>query len=99
MKENITVESIEKLGKRNARTSLTLTRPQIEKDFRLFGSVIPASSADQDRRRTPYFFRKWAIRCAHDARRHRHWRPRLSLTLAVIAKRYLATYRRMKGAN
>jgi hypothetical protein len=99
MKENITVESIEKLGKRNARTSMTLTRPQIEQNFRLFGSIIPASSTEYDRRRTAYFYRKEAIAWAREARRP-HWMQIASPGVALrLAKSYLAIYRQMKGAN
>ena len=113
MKENITVQSVEKLGKRNARASRKppedqsiklfhveqLTRPQIEQNFRLFGSIIPASSAEYDRRRTAYFYRKEAIAWAREARRP-HWMQIASPGVALrLAKSYLAIYRQMKGAN
>jgi len=113
MKENITVESVEKLGKRNARASRNrkpaikqivfhvehLTRGQIEQNYRLFGSIIPASSAEYDRRRTAYFYRKEAIAWAREARRP-HWIQIASPGTATrLAKAYLANYRQMKGAN
>ena len=100
------------LGKRNARASKQgqgeskqlfhmeqLTRQQIERDFHFFGSIIPASSADYDRRRTAYFYRKQAIECARDARWHKVWFPSLSDTLNRLAKSYLANFRQMKGAK
>ena len=49
-----------------------MTQEQIARTFQLFGSVIPASSADTERRRTPYFYRKQAVEWARMARQ---WWP------------------------
>lgn len=45
-----------------------MTREQISRTFELFGSVIPASTQDTERRRTPYFYRKQAIEWGRMAR-------------------------------
>jgi len=75
-----------------------LTRPQIEERFRIFGQIIPASSADYDRRRTPYFYRRAAINWARMARQS--WpTPTFAPLCAKWAKNYLATYRKIKSAT
>jgi hypothetical protein len=76
-----------------------LTRQKIENDFRLFGTIIPASTTEYDRRRTAYFYRREAIAWAREARLP-HWRQIASPGVALrLAKSYLAIYRQMKGAN
>ena len=75
-----------------------LTRNQIEEDYKRFGSVIPASTGDYDRRRTPYFYRRAAIAWASLARQW--WStPTFAPLCARFAKSYLATYRQMKSAT
>jgi len=75
-----------------------LTRQQIEKEFKVCGSILPASTADYDRRRTPYFYRREAIAWASLARQW--WStPTFAPLCARFAKSYLATYRQMKSAT
>ena len=75
-----------------------LTRQQIEEDYKRFGSVIPASTGDYDRRRTPYFYRRAAINWARMARQS--WpSPTFAPLCARFAKSYLATFRQLKGGN
>jgi hypothetical protein len=73
-----------------------MTHKEIESTFRLFGQVIPASSADYDRRRTSYFYRREAIAWARMARQ---WWPTATFAplCARFAKSYLTTYLRMKS--
>lgn len=74
-----------------------MTREQIAREFELFGSVIPASSADGERRRTAYFYRREAIAWGRMARQ---WWPGggdFQATCRSLAKSYLATYRQMKN--
>ncbi len=73
-----------------------MTREQISRTFELFGSVIPASTQDTERRRTPYFYRKQAVEWARMARQ---WWPNggdFQATCRRLAKSYLASYRQMK---
>lgn len=73
-----------------------MTRDQINRTFELFGTVIPASSADTERRRTPYFYRREALEWASLARQ---WWPGdgdMQATCRRLAKSYLLTYRQMK---
>ena len=49
-----------------------MTRQQITREFELFHTIIPASSADATRRRTAYFYRREAIEWARMARQ---WWP------------------------
>jgi hypothetical protein len=75
-----------------------MTREQITRSFELFGTVIPASTADVDRRRTAYFYRQQAIGWARMARQ---WWPGgdFQTTCRKLAKHYLASYRQMKSAK
>jgi len=76
-----------------------MTRQQINRAFELFGTIIPASSADTERRRTPYFYRKQAIEWGRMAR---EWWPGggdFQRTCRSLAKSYLASYRQMKSAK
>jgi len=45
-----------------------MTHQQIERTFELFGTVVAASSADTERRRTAYFYRVQAIAWARMGR-------------------------------
>lgn len=71
-----------------------MTREQIERAFGLFGTIIPASSADVTRRRTTYFYRRQAIEWARMARQW--WPGEMQATCRKLAKHYLASYRQMK---
>lgn len=71
-----------------------MAREQIERTFQLFGSVIPASSQDTERRRTSYFYRREAIAWARMARQW--WPGEMQATCRRLAKSYLETYRQMK---
>ena len=73
-----------------------MTREKIERTFELFGSVIPTSTADTERRRTAYFYRQQAIAWARMARQH--WPPGgdMQALCRRLAKSYLASYRKMK---
>lgn len=75
-----------------------MTRQQIERTFELFGTVIPASTQDTERRRTPYFYRKQAIEWGRMARQ---WWPggEMQGTCRRLAKHYLKAYRQMKTNN
>jgi hypothetical protein len=74
-----------------------MTKDQIERQFTLFGSVIPASTADTNRGRTSHFYRSQAIGWARMARQL--WPTTDMAPLCRrLAKSYLATYRAMKGA-
>jgi hypothetical protein len=76
-----------------------MTPEQIARAFQLFGTVIPASSADTERRRTPYFYRREALEWARLARQ---WWPGggdFQKTCRNLAKHYLASYRQMKSAK
>jgi len=73
-----------------------MTPEQIARAFQLFGTVIPASTQDTERRRTAYFYRKQAIEWARMARQ---WWPGggdFQKTCRSLAKHYLASYRQMK---
>lgn len=73
-----------------------MTREQITRRFELFGTVIAASTADAERRRTPYFYRREAIEWARMARQ---WWPGgdFQATCRKLAKHYLAAYRKIKS--
>jgi hypothetical protein len=71
------------------------TRDWIERQFALFGTVIPASTADTTRQRTSYFYRKEAIAWARMARQQ--WpTPTFPALCARLAKGYLEKYRTLK---
>jgi hypothetical protein len=71
------------------------TRDRIERQFALFGTIIPASTADTTRRRTSYFYRQEAITWARMARQQ--WpTPTFSALCARLAKGYLEKYRTLK---
>jgi len=73
-----------------------MTREQIERAFQFWGTVIPASTQDTERRRTPYFYRREALEWARLARQ---WWPGggdMRTTCRNLAKHYLKTYRQMK---
>jgi hypothetical protein len=71
------------------------TRDWIERQFALFGKIIPASTADTTRRRTSYFYRQEAITWAQMARQD--WpTPTFAELCARTAKSYLAEYRAAK---
>lgn len=71
----------------------TMSHEQITREFKLFGTVIPASSADTQRRRTAYFYRKEAIEWARLARQ---WPGDYRAMCKRLAMRYLALYREAK---
>jgi hypothetical protein len=76
-----------------------MTRDQINRTFELFGTVIPASSADTERRRTPYFYRREALEWARLARQCWPGGGDMRATCRKLAKHYLASYRQMKTSN
>ena len=76
-----------------------MTTEQIERTFQLFGTVIPASTQDTERKRTSYFYRREAIEWGRMARQ---WWPGggdMQGTCRRLAKSYLASYRQMKTSN
>jgi hypothetical protein len=76
-----------------------MTREETERTFQLFGTVIPASSQDTERRRTSYFYRREAIEWGRMARQ---WWPGggdMQGTCRRLAKSYLETYRKMKSGK
>lgn len=78
----------------NQASLFPMTHHQITGEFGLFGTVIAASTADTQRRRTAYFYRREAIEWARMARQ---W-PGDSKTLCKrLALRYLSLYRQAKG--
>jgi len=74
-----------------------MTRERIERAFELFGTIIPASSQDTERRRTAYFYRREAISWARMARQW--WPAGMQATCRRLAKSYLASYRKMKSGK
>jgi len=71
------------------------SRERIERKYKLFGTIIAASTVDYDRTRTPYFYQKSAIAWARMAREV--WPTESFPPLCRrMAKSYLATYRKMK---
>lgn len=76
-----------------------MTRQQITRAYELFGTVIPASTQDTDRRRTAYFYRVQAIAWARMARQQ--WPPGgdMQALCRRLAKSYLANYRTMKSGK
>ena len=101
MKKIVQID-VEELGKRNARARRKveqLRRMQIETEFALTGKIIPASSADFERNRTAYFYRREAIEWARMARHpDPQTLPSWPAACARTAKAYLHIYRTMKGA-
>jgi len=74
------------------------TRDWIEREFALFGTILPASTEDIGRRRTSYFYRKCAIAWAGMSRQW--WSSKTFPALcARFAKMYLAKYRALKQAG
>jgi hypothetical protein len=73
-----------------------MTREKISREFGLFGTIIPASSADATRRRTSYFYRREAIAWARMARQ---WWPSNNMqgTCKRLALHYLDLYRQAKA--
>lgn len=78
---------------------------QIEREWRMFGSVIPASQIAgppgelgiiPGRARTRYFYRKTAIAFAQDARRP-EWIPGSRHTFRNLALYYFKLYRERSG--
>jgi hypothetical protein len=74
------------------------SRIWIERDFKMLGTIIPASSAKIRDRHTSYFFRKEAIAWAQLARRN-FYGGNLAEMCRRTAKQHLALYRKMKGVN
>ena len=74
--------------------STTMTREQIARDFGLFGTIIAASTADTERRRTAYFYRREAIEWGRMARQRRH-----AGVCKRLAMHYLNLYRVAKAAK
>lgn len=70
----------------------------IERDFKMLGTIIPASSGNIRGRHTSYFFRKEAISWARLARRN-FYGGNLAEMCRRIAKQHLAVYRKMKGVS
>ncbi len=84
------------------RPELSLQQ-RAERALRMFGPghVLPATSERRGHDRTPYFYRKMAVACAQDAR-HPMTRVLCRGDVSVfvsLAKSYLASYRKMKGAT
>lgn len=76
-----------------------MTPEQISREFELFHTIIAASTADTQRRRTSYFYRKEAIEWARMARQ---WWPGggdMRGTCKRLALHYLETYHRMKSTK
>ena len=76
-----------------------MTREQITREFELFHTVIAASTADTQRRRTAYFYKREAIEWGRMARQ---WWPGGGDMRAVckrLAMRYLNLYREAKAAK
>lgn len=71
-----------------------MTRHQITREFKLFGTVIAASTADTHRRRTAYFYRREAIEWA---RMVRQWPSDCKPLCKRLAIRYLSLYRQAKA--
>lgn len=69
---------------------------KLDRKFRLFGTIIAASTADYDRPRTSYFYRQSAIAWARMGREV--WPTESFPPLCRrMAKSYLAAYRKMKS--
>ena len=66
-----------------------MNRTDIERKFALFGSIIPASTADYDRERTAYFYLREAISWRHFALAH----PGLKDTALKLARSYFRSYK------
>jgi hypothetical protein len=80
-------------------TSTTMTREKITREFELFHTIIPASSADATRRRTAYFYKKQALEWG---RMTRWWWPGggdMRGTCKRLAKHYLDSYRQIKSTK
>jgi hypothetical protein len=77
----------------------TMTREQIAREFELFHTIIPASSADATRRRTAYFYKREAIEWGRMARQ---WWPGgrdMRGTCKRLARHYLDLYRGIKSRH
>jgi hypothetical protein len=76
-----------------------MTSAQIARTFSLFGSVIPASTADVTRSRTAYFYRQQAIAWARMGRQP--WPPGgdMQALCRRLAKSYLASYRKLEAGK
>ena len=72
-----------------------LTAEQINRAFQLFGTIIPAATADTTRRRTAYFYRQQAIAWARMGRQNWPGSRDMQATCRRLAKHYLAAYRQM----
>ena len=72
-----------------------LTTEQINRAFKLFGTIIPAATADITRRRTAYFYRQQAIAWARMGRQYWPGGGDMQGTCCRLAKHYLAAYRQM----
>ena len=70
----------------------------IERDFKMLGTIIPASSGGIRGRHTSYFFRKQAIAWARLARRN-FYSGNFAEMCRKIAKQHLGVYRKMKGVS
>lgn len=76
-----------------------MTPEKIAREFKLFGTIIAASTADTQRRRTAYFYRREAIEWARMARQ---WWPGGGDMRGVckrLAMHYLDLYRAAKAAK
>jgi len=77
----------------------TMTREQITREFELFHTVIAASTADTQRRRTAYFYKREAIEWGRMARQ---WWPGggdMQGTCKRLARHYLDLYRAIKSGQ
>jgi hypothetical protein len=77
-----------------------MTRGQINRDWRLFHSVISScatSSAVLGRQRTAYFYKTQALGWLRNMRRA--WTQEMRETCRNLALIYWATFRKMKGAR
>ena len=72
-----------------------LNAEQINRAFQLFGTIIPAATADTTRRRTTYFYRQQAIAWARMARQYWPGSKDMQATCRRLAKHYLTAYRQM----
>lgn len=78
---------------------LIMTPEQISREFALFHTIIPASSADATRRRTAYFYRREAMAWGRMARQ---WWPGggdMRGTCKRLALHYLDLYRQAKSTQ
>jgi hypothetical protein len=76
-----------------------MTPEQISREFALFHTIIPASSADATRRRTAYFYRREAMAWGRMARQ---WWPSGGDMQGIcrrLALHYLDLYRQAKSTQ